>query len=60
VRRWALDADRVGWRRARTERLIGWAVRHGVDDLQIVHGRGDRLSPLLTNRPQNVITPEMY
>jgi hypothetical protein len=37
----ALDADRVGWRRDHTERLIGWVAGHGVDDLQIVHGRGD-------------------
>ena len=38
----ALDADRMGWRRDHTERLIGWVAGHGVDDLQIVHGRGDR------------------
>jgi hypothetical protein len=38
----ALDADRVGWRRDHTERLIGWIAGHGGDDLQIVHGRGNR------------------
>jgi hypothetical protein len=32
----------VGWCRDHTERLIGWVAGHGVDDLQIVHGRGDR------------------
>jgi len=32
----------VGWRRDHTERLIGWVAGHGVDDQQIVHGRGDR------------------
>ena len=37
----ALDADRVGWRRDHTERLIGGISRHGVDDVQIVHGRRD-------------------
>jgi hypothetical protein len=34
--------DRVGWRRDHTERLIGRVAGHGGDDLQIVHGRGDR------------------
>ena len=34
--------NRVGWRRDHTERLIGWIAGHGGDDLQIVHGRGDR------------------
>jgi hypothetical protein len=37
----ALDADRAGWRRDHAERLIGGVAGHGVDDLQIVHGRGD-------------------
>ena len=37
-----LDADRVGWRRDHTERLIGGISRHEVDDLQIVHSRRDR------------------
>jgi hypothetical protein len=32
----------VGWRRDHTERLIGRIAGHGGDDLQIVHGRGDR------------------
>ena len=32
----------MGWRRDHTERLIGWIAGHGGDDLQIVHGRGDR------------------
>jgi hypothetical protein len=31
----------VGSRRDHTERLIGGVAGHGVDDLQIVHGRGD-------------------
>ena len=38
----ALDADRLGWRRDHTERLIGGVAGHGVDDLQIVHGRRGR------------------
>ncbi len=33
---------RIAWGRDHTERLIGWVAGHGVDDLQIVHGRGDR------------------
>ena len=33
----ALDADRVGWCRDHTERLIGWVAGHRIDDLQIVH-----------------------
>jgi hypothetical protein len=37
-----LDADRVGWRRDHTERLIGGIAGRRVDDLQIMHGRGDR------------------
>jgi hypothetical protein len=37
----ALDADRVNWRRDHIERLVGWVAGHGVDDLQIVYGRGD-------------------
>jgi hypothetical protein len=32
----------VGWRRYHAERLIGEVAGYGVDDLQIVHGRGDR------------------
>ena len=32
----------MGWRRDHIERLIGWVAGYRVDDLQIVHGRGDR------------------
>ena len=38
----SLDADRPGWRRDHTERLIGGVAGHGIDHLQIVDGRGDR------------------
>src|SRR5215468_11110918 len=37
-----LDADRLGWRGDHAERLIGGIAGHGVDDLKIVHSRGDR------------------
>src|SRR5438270_1356071 len=38
----ALDADHMGRSRYHTERPIGGVAGHGVDDLQIVHGRRDR------------------
>jgi hypothetical protein len=53
----ALDADGLGWRRDHTERLIGRVKGHGVDDLQIVHGRGDRdrrVTELAQNRELKV------